>query len=181
LLADMAVAAAARVALRALVRKSAAPRSNILAKHPDREKARLYANALFRARYARQSLKERLRVQAYKHANPRLPIIMSAVRADRAKRQSDGTLTTKSVRALIAAATHCAYCNVSFMEARATLDHMEPLVRGGAHSLANAAVACLSCNLTKGRMNWAEWQQGLTTRGNSSSAKGLRVLPPHSL
>jgi hypothetical protein len=169
LLADMAVAAAARVALRALVRKSAAPRSNILAKHPDREKARLYANALFRARYARQSLKERLRVQAYKHANPRLPIIMSAVRADRAKRQSDGTLTTKSVRALIAAATHCAYCN------------MEPLVRGGAHSLANAAVACLSCNLTKGRMNWAEWQQGLTTRGNSSSAKGLRVLPPHSL
>lgn len=40
----------------------------------------------------------------------------------------------------------CAYCN----ECKPlTMDHIEPLVRGGAHDIDNICAACLSCNSSK--------------------------------
>lgn len=42
----------------------------------------------------------------------------------------------------------CAYCNER--PAQLTMDHIEPLARGGAHDVDNIAAACQSCNSAKG-------------------------------
>jgi 5-methylcytosine-specific restriction endonuclease McrA len=52
----------------------------------------------------------------------------------------------------------CAYCGIPVFlppkhgkeDRRATLDHVVPLVRGGADSEANTVAACLACNNAKG-------------------------------
>ena len=53
----------------------------------------------------------------------------------------------------------CAYCGIPMLlpphrakprDRRATLDHIVPLVRGGADSEANTVAACLACNNAKG-------------------------------
>ena len=52
----------------------------------------------------------------------------------------------------------CAYCGIPIFlppergkdDRRATLDHVVPLVRGGADSEANTVAACLACNNAKG-------------------------------
>jgi 5-methylcytosine-specific restriction endonuclease McrA len=54
----------------------------------------------------------------------------------------------------------CAYCGIPMLlpplrgrkprDRRATLDHVLPLVRGGADSEANTVAACLACNAAKG-------------------------------
>lgn len=41
----------------------------------------------------------------------------------------------------------CAYCN---NDCTPTLDHIEPLARGGEHDIDNAAAACGACNSSKG-------------------------------
>ncbi len=40
----------------------------------------------------------------------------------------------------------CAYCGGEFQE----LDHLQPLVRGGAHQIENLAPSCRPCNRSKG-------------------------------
>ena len=56
----------------------------------------------------------------------------------------------------------CAYCGIPMLlppfrvkkpgDRRATLDHIVPLVRGGADSEANTVAACDACNAAKGNM-----------------------------
>jgi 5-methylcytosine-specific restriction endonuclease McrA len=41
----------------------------------------------------------------------------------------------------------CVYCNAR--PERLTLDHIDPLVKGGAHDVNNSAAACHSCNSSK--------------------------------
>lgn len=65
--------------------------------------------------------------------------------------RSDGTLDEATVRRLYRSADRCAYCYRPFDGRQRTLDHVVPLSSGGAHSLRNVVVACLSCNDAKGR------------------------------
>lgn len=59
------------------------------------------------------------------------------------------TMTAQDVKAVIAAADGlCSYC-LRRVE-KLTLDHVIPIVRGGAHSVENVVAACWPCNATKG-------------------------------
>lgn len=59
----------------------------------------------------------------------------------------------------------CAYCNE---RRRLTPDHIEPLVRGGAHDTDNIAAVCLSCNLKKHDISLLVW---LARKGEGGRAK----------
>lgn len=50
-------------------------------------------------------------------------------------------------RSLAGALGLCAYCNCG---GRLTLDHIDPISKGGEHDIENAAVACNRCNSSKG-------------------------------
>lgn len=49
----------------------------------------------------------------------------------------------------------CAYCRCDLK--RATMDHVVPVSRGGAHAAGNVVPACRSCNSKKCDRRWAPW------------------------
>lgn len=51
----------------------------------------------------------------------------------------------------------CEYCS---QPGRMTMDHIVPLVSGGAHDVDNVAVACRRCNQSKGRKALLGWLAG---------------------
>jgi 5-methylcytosine-specific restriction endonuclease McrA len=66
----------------------------------------------------------------------------------------------------------CAYCGTAFVagtDARATLDHVVALARGGEDTRANCVAACHRCNQLKGAMDvelfrrWRPWLAGETS------------------
>src|SRR5678816_680886 len=52
---------------------------------------------------------------------------------------TDGTLTSRVVRDLFVAATHCCYCTTPLHPRTKTLDHIIPRSRGGMHSITNVS------------------------------------------
>jgi 5-methylcytosine-specific restriction endonuclease McrA len=44
----------------------------------------------------------------------------------------------------------CAYCDVEYLAAELTIDHVEPRMRGGDTSSGNLVTACVACNSAKG-------------------------------
>ena len=52
---------------------------------------------------------------------------------------------------------YCFYCEEHFGRDRLTIDHMQPLARGGKHVLSNLVPACLPCNVRKGTKTLAEF------------------------
>jgi 5-methylcytosine-specific restriction endonuclease McrA len=61
------------------------------------------------------------------------------------------------VRQLLEASPLCSYCRLPLSFA-ASLDHRQPLARGGRHRLDNLAVCCTRCNSVKGQLSEAEFQ-----------------------
>lgn len=49
---------------------------------------------------------------------------------------------------------HCAYC---YSKKNLTLDHFEPLARGGKHEISNMVLACKKCNCSKNAKFFEEW------------------------
>lgn len=79
-------------------------------------------------------------------------------RAERIARASDGSVTPAALGAAFAEAKFCAYCMERFESSNEkTADHVEPLYLGGAHSMDNIVIACLSCNSSKGRKRLLDW------------------------
>lgn len=79
-------------------------------------------------------------------------------RAERIARSSDGSVTPEALGAAFADAKFCAYCMDRFESSNEkTADHVEPLYIGGAHSMDNIVIACLSCNSSKGRKRLLDW------------------------
>lgn len=76
---------------------------------------------------------------------------------NRADGRDDGSLTAPVIRQLFAKARKCPYCWQPMHSRDKSLDHMEPLSRGGWHSLANVRVCCLRCNSRKGDTPYREW------------------------
>jgi 5-methylcytosine-specific restriction endonuclease McrA len=74
------------------------------------------------------------------------------------KAQSDGTVTDAAVAALYAT-EHCYYCMRSIEADYRTLEHKQPLSRGGLHSIANVAMACRECNSAKRNMTEEEFRR----------------------
>ena len=53
----------------------------------------------------------------------------------------------------------CAYCEVPLSMRNATIDHVVPSCKGGAHSLDNTVASCKVCNNAKGDMMLPEFQR----------------------
>ncbi|OKY74199.1 MAG: HNH endonuclease [Desulfobulbaceae bacterium DB1] len=55
----------------------------------------------------------------------------------------------------------CYYCKRKFPPAELTMDHLQPLSRGGKSSKGNLVPACKECNNKKRQMLPLEWQEYL--------------------
>lgn len=72
------------------------------------------------------------------------------------KRNCDiNDLTLEEWRDLLEAFPRCYYCNAT--DKVLTMDHRQPLSRGGNHTLSNVAPCCLSCNCSKGKKTEEEF------------------------
>lgn len=69
----------------------------------------------------------------------------------------DGTLDKVTLRRLFATAKRCPYCWHQMKSKDKSLDHMEPISRGGKHSIGNVIVCCLRCNMRKRDLPFHDW------------------------
>jgi 5-methylcytosine-specific restriction endonuclease McrA len=78
------------------------------------------------------------------------------------------TVTERDLRRLeLRQAGACAYCG----ELRPlTLEHVVPIARGGRHAIGNLALACLSCNSSKGPRLLVEWRARSVARAGVTVA-----------
>ena len=53
----------------------------------------------------------------------------------------------------------CAYCKQQIARSKRSIDHVIPLCRGGAHSLDNLVMACISCNSSKRNKTGEEFKK----------------------
>lgn len=108
-----------------------------LARHRDRVRARL---AAWREKNVEHE-------RAYRKDNKGKSLERAWRRRARL-RQVENTLTKSDVDELIVVqGGRCAECG---RKAKLTLDHIKPLVLGGAHTRQNAQMLCRSCNCSKG-------------------------------
>lgn len=101
--------------------------------------------------------RERLRQRRYKAVNPLAGLSTDDNRKRRMAEQADGTLTARVVRELFASVRDCPYCGAGLKGGAHTLDHLDPLAKGGLHGLSNVLVVCKPCNRTKRDRLWEEW------------------------
>ncbi len=139
--------------------------------------------AAVRRRYWRQPEVERQRVQVYKLAHPHIAHRSHGrgrERWQRAAAQTDGTLTARVVRSLLASATTCRYCGRAFTRrVRKTVDHKTPLSAGGTHGRKNVVVCCARCNRGKGRHRLTAWlntQPGMHTQTVTPARRRTRTV-----
>ena len=86
---------------------------------------------------------------------------MNARRAARLAMLDDDTLTPEVIEALLSNAHSCPYCRVTLAATDKSIDHLDPIARGGAHSISNGTVCCKACNTKKGASSFLEWMQSL--------------------
>ena len=78
---------------------------------------------------------------------------------------------------LVAERDFCLYCGVSFKDAiepklggeKVHLDHMDPLERGGEHSIRNVVYCCGECNIKKGKTRFLDWLLKLSPKQQETS------------
>ena len=83
--------------------------------------------------------------------------VRSCRRKDAIRKASDGTVTAKVIRDLIAQCSHCSYCQKALEKREIVLDHAEPLAAGGPHSAGNLIPCCARCNRLKHAMPYTAW------------------------
>ena len=54
--------------------------------------------------------------------------------------------------------TNCEYCSSKIKFIQVSIDHRQPMSRGGTSSLDNLCVCCKQCNQAKGNMTEVEWR-----------------------
>jgi 5-methylcytosine-specific restriction endonuclease McrA len=79
-------------------------------------------------------------------------------------------LTTNQIEYLTEIYTHCAYCGKELTSDNTHIEHIQPLSKGGAHSIDNVVLACKDCNLRKNAKTLDQW---LSVTGYSISIKHL--------
>lgn len=125
--------------------------------HPDRERAaqrrwQLAHPEKMRAKTARSKARYpgryRARYAAWQKENAeRCQAHTAARRALKRNAPGDGVSPEQWEEVLAGSLGLCAYCGEP--TAALTMDHVEPLTRGGAHDPANVVAACLACNSSK--------------------------------
>lgn len=76
--------------------------------------------------------------------------------------RDDGTLTKKTVGEIFGATKNCPCCDKTMCRSDKHLDHIQPLSRGGIHSIKNVMVLCRQCNLAKHAKTFADWYDSLS-------------------
>jgi 5-methylcytosine-specific restriction endonuclease McrA len=66
-------------------------------------------------------------------------------------------LTTEQIEYLTEIYTHCAYCDIELTSDNTHIENIQPLSKGGAHSIDNVVLACKDCNLSKGAKTLDQW------------------------
>ena len=84
-------------------------------------------------------------------------------RRENIKIVSDGTVTQEFVKSIYDK-EFCYYCEESIPRKFRTLEHKQPLKKGGKHSTDNLTMACLECNSTKGKMTEKEFKKYINER-----------------
>ena len=123
----------------------------------DEEAVRLNENKRAREYYWRNVERARVRAAAYKHSNPSARAKWNAKRADRQSALSDGSVTPDAIKSMFAKSKSCPYCGHDYSEWRRSLDHLDPLSKGGSHSIVNLVVCCWKCNQAKRSLEFRAW------------------------
>lgn len=118
--------------------------------------------------------KERQRTSIRRHAAGSYAL---TDRRTAAARTADGSLTPAAIRHLFAHVQHCAYCEESLHPRQKTLDHVEPLAYGGTHTLDNAAIVCLRCNVRKHAEMPTDAQRAAAERQRTQAFRFFPALP----
>lgn len=105
---------------------------------------------------------------AFRHKEIARSRIGKGKRRRRVEVVADGTVDEA---AILAERKSCVYCGARLTDGNTTLDHMEPLSRGGTHSAANLVACCRSCNSRKGAKPFAEWILALDERRQRAARK----------
>jgi hypothetical protein len=104
------------------------------------------------ARAARERNPELANARSARYARSpkgKLNGVMGEQRRRARKRAAEGSHTVDELKALFQRQRgKCAYCGVSIRNGY-HIDHVIPLARGGSNWIANIALACAKCNLTK--------------------------------
>lgn len=70
-------------------------------------------------------------------------------------------VTKAETDALYAERAHCLYCEAMLNEGNISLDHMDPLSKGGLHAWHNLTPCCRTCNLRKKATPFLRWAASL--------------------
>lgn len=110
--------------------------------------------------------------------------ISHRARAAEAGVEFDPTVTVDGL--LARDGDECCYCAVtmtfdlmlahSYDPARATLEHVIPMSRGGSHTWGNTALACWRCNISKSDQTVEEWRSD-SPRGTYRDGKSNTTAP----
>lgn len=120
------------------------------------EKERRENNRLRAARkYKANPASERARAAAWKRRNPEKRNEWAHRRRARLR---GGHVQPVDLVALHSSRKTCIYCGA---RRRLTVDHLEPISRGGAHARWNLVLACLACNSAKRDLPLSQWLPSL--------------------
>ena len=107
--------------------------------------------------------------RSYKKLKLYKPEILKAANAhQRAKRKieinKETSSTTSEIRTWIKEAVKiCSYCN-NYCTTNYQIDHIDPISKGGTHTVDNFTIACPSCNASKNATSLLIWMAKLTNR-----------------
>lgn len=73
----------------------------------------------------------------------------------------------------------CVYCGLVFDASALSVDHVQPLVRGGDGSGGNVVTACKGCNTLKGSTPLARYLAAFPDARRNFFTYGLYVWPRH--
>lgn len=127
----------------------------------------------YNANYYRENSESmRLKARAWRAANHDRILAANRERAAAMRgAESEKGITVRALRQRDG--DTCSYCDCELMFERtnsyepnkASVDHVVPLVKGGAHTWDNVVIACLRCNIRKRDRNVDEWQAVREHRG----------------
>lgn len=114
------------------------------------------AKAKGRRWYARHRTESTIRHAAYAARNRELMSMIQHRRRVKAEGNGVFKVTARDWRRVLSRYRNaCAYCGKN---ARLFIDHVQPIHRGGRHSIGNLVPACRPCNGSKGKKLLVEWR-----------------------
>ena len=112
---------------------------------------KLCTNILAKTKW-RNPEKERIKTRNYRKTNREKYLAAHRIhqfnRKNQIKITSDNTVTVDFLKSIYNS-EQCYYCNKEIAISERTLEHLQPLIKGGLHTASNIKMACKSCNSSK--------------------------------